>query len=121
MNPRTKAKATLQPRFRVMLKGNIGLGPGKAELLDLIQQTGSISEAASRMGMSYMRAWTLVKTMNDCFREPLIATARGGSHRGGATLTETGLQALRLYRQLEKDTEVAARPTWTELRRLMKE
>jgi molybdate transport system regulatory protein len=48
--------------------------------------------------MSYMRAWTLIKTTNACFREPLGVASRGGKERGGAVLTETGRKVFGLYR-----------------------
>ena len=51
------------PRLRVLLGNSIAIGPGKAELLRLIEQTGSIAAAARKMGMSYRRAWNLVNTM----------------------------------------------------------
>lgn len=77
------------------------MGPGKADLLEAIERSGSISAAARRMGMSYKRAWDLVDTMNRCFREPLVATATGGSHGGGAQVTEFGFEVLRRYREIE--------------------
>ncbi|HZL12964.1 MAG TPA: hypothetical protein VFC85_02370, partial [Verrucomicrobiae bacterium] len=58
----------LQTRLRITLKKEIAFGPGKAELLRLVDETGSIGKAAARMKMSYMRAWTLVQTMNRCFK-----------------------------------------------------
>ncbi len=66
----------LRPRMRVLCGGDIALGPGKVDLLALVGQTGSIREAAERMGMSYMRAWKLIKTMNACFKEPLVKAER---------------------------------------------
>lgn len=84
-------------------------GPGKAELLERIQETGSISEAAKTMAMSYMRAWQLVKSMNNAWTEPLVTTTRGGSKRGGTVITATGLEVLRLYRELEAATEIATK------------
>ncbi|MCX7628420.1 MAG: LysR family transcriptional regulator [Methylophilaceae bacterium] len=77
------------------------MGPGKADLLEAIQRTGSISAAARDMGMSYRRAWDLVDTMNRCFIQPLVVTAAGGSHGGGAEVTDFGLDVLRRYRELE--------------------
>lgn len=77
------------------------IGPGKADLLEAIAASGSISAAARQMGMSYKRAWDLVDIMNRCFREPLVATATGGSHGGGAQVTSFGLNVLQLYRDLE--------------------
>jgi molybdate transport system regulatory protein len=76
------------------------MGPGKADLLDAIRQTGSISAAARSLGMSYRRAWLLVETMNRCFREPLVTTLAGGRHGGGTQLTAMGVQVLRRYREL---------------------
>jgi len=68
----------IQPRLRVRAGDEIALGPGKVELLGFVRETGSIAEAAKQMGMSYMRAWTLIKTMNACFKEPLVEAVRGG-------------------------------------------
>lgn len=76
------------------------MGPGKADLLDAIERSGSISAAARQMGMSYKRAWDLVDTMNRSFREPLVLTATGGSHGGGAQVSEFGHEVLRRYREL---------------------
>jgi molybdate transport system regulatory protein len=102
---------SLRLRFRVMRGSEIAFGPGKAELLALIGQTGSINQAAKRMGMSYMRAWSLVQTMNRCFKGPLVLAAHGGPGGGGAKLTEAGRQMLSLYRQLETKASAATRAT----------
>ena len=97
-----KGTVKLMPRLRVFLAEEIALGPGKADLLTLIDEIGSIREAAKRMNMSYMRAWRLIQTMNACFREPLVVAERGGNVRGGAQLSKTGAKALALYRQMEQ-------------------
>jgi len=73
------------------------LGPGKAELLQRIGETGSIAAAGRQMQMSYKRAWSLVEEMNAAFREPLVSSARGGAGGGGAQVTETGQEVLRRY------------------------
>ena len=107
MNPAPNAKSTCSLRFRILAGHEIALGPGKAELLRLIQDTGSISEAARRMKMSYMRAWSLIQTMNRCFREPVVVTERGGKQRGGAQLTPTGAHLLKLYQKMESECAAA--------------
>lgn len=95
-----------QPMHRLDLKirlhcgADIAIGPGKADLLEAIRQTGSISAAARSLGMSYRRAWLLVETMNRCFKEPLVTTLAGGRQGGGSQLTEMGGQVLRRYREL---------------------
>jgi molybdate transport system regulatory protein len=83
------------------------LGPGKAELLRRIAETGSITAAAKAMGMSYRRAWLLVDTMNRCFRAPLVA-ARPGRGSGGARVTRDGERILDLYEALLKGVDAAA-------------
>ena len=110
----------LRPRLRVVWREEIALGPGKVELLRFVAESGSIREAADRMGMSYMRAWTLIRTMNACFKEPLVEAARGGSEHGGATLSETGKRALKLYEQMEKDCLAATKAKWAKLKSLLR-
>jgi molybdate transport system regulatory protein len=95
--------------FRIYFGDEIALGPGKAELLEHISETGSISEAARRMDMSYNRAWLLVRTMNLCFKEPLVMATRGGDSHGGAQLTRTGTRVLGLYQKLESRVLAATR------------
>ncbi len=84
------------------------LGPGKAELLARIAETGSIAAAGRQMGMSYKRAWMLVEEMNAAFRVPLVSSTRGGSGGGGARLTDAGAEVLRLYRDIVKAARDAA-------------
>ena len=77
------------------------LGPGKADLLERIRDTGSIAAAGRQMNMSYKRAWMLVEAMNATFRDPLVNSTRGGPNGGGARLTEAGQTVLAQYRSLQ--------------------
>lgn len=77
------------------------MGPGKADLLDAIEREGSISAAGRSMGMSYRRTWLLVDTMNRCWQGPLVESAAGGSHGGGAKVTDLGRDVLMHYRVLQ--------------------
>ena len=96
-----------EPRVRILLGSVIAMGPGKADLLDAIEAEGSISAAARRMGMSYRRAWLLVDTMNQSFREPLVETAAGGKGGGGARVTGFGRDMLARYREMEAKARAA--------------
>lgn len=117
---RSAARNTLRPRLRVHHGQEIALGPGKVDLLEAIESTGTISGAARRLGMSYMRAWTLVRTMNRCFRRPLVGARRGGARHGATGLTPAGRAALALYRRMERDTERAVAGAWRRLKRSLK-
>ncbi len=110
-------KPRLQAKVRLQLGGDIALGPGKAELLQHIDDTGSISAAARRMGMSYRRAWLLVETMNQCFEAPLVETAQGGKGGGGAQVSSLGHEVLAIYRTLT--AELDAHPALLKLSTLL--
>jgi len=95
-------------RIRLVMGGGTMIGPGKADLLEGIRETGSIAAAGRRMGMSYKRAWGLVEGMNATYREPLVSTARGGAAHGGASLTRLGVVVLDAYRRMEAKATSAA-------------
>ncbi len=97
----TPPDQTARLQLRLFFAHGAMLGPGKAELLEHIRDTGSISAAGRAMEMSYKRAWMLVDAMNAAFTAPLVESARGGAGGGGAQVTEVGLEVLRLYRALQ--------------------
>jgi molybdate transport system regulatory protein len=117
---KTKSQVLLLPRLRIVTRKKIAFGPGKAELLTLIAETGSIGDAAKQMKMSYMRAWSLVQTMNKCFKESLVETAHGGNDRGGAKLTATGKSVLKLYRQMEAASLKSVKRNWQSFQKLLR-
>ncbi len=101
--------------LRVILRKGSAFGPGKAELLEHIRDSGSIAAAGRRMRMSYTRAWSLVEAMNRDFAAPLVHSAKGGAERGGAVLTALGEDVLRRYRRIQASS---ARAVAAELRAL---
>jgi molybdate transport system regulatory protein len=116
----SKAAPSLKPRFRVVCGKEVAFGPGKMELLALLVKTGSLNKAARRLDMSYMRAWTLVKTMNECFREPVAVASRGGKHGGGMNVTPAGRRALALYQDIEDTALKSTRPLWGRLQEMLR-
>jgi molybdate transport system regulatory protein len=92
-------KASAQIRLR--LREGVAFGPGKAQLLEGIRDTGSIAAAGRSMSMSYSRAWGLVEAMNSEFRAPLVSSAKGGASHGGAALTPLGEAVLARFRRME--------------------
>lgn len=120
MPRKTRHTAATGARLRVLLGASIAIGPGRAELLDAIGRTGSISAAAREMDMSYRRAWLLVEATNAAFVAPLVATATGGSGGGGAQLTDFGAMVLERYRQMERKAAAAIAAEFTDFRALLK-
>lgn len=102
--PTKRTDVSVWLHLRVTLDRDVAIGPGKADLLEGIADTGSIAAAGRRMGMSYKRAWLLVDTMNRCFRGVLVEAAKGGPAGGGARLTPLGAEVLAAYRRMQART-----------------
>lgn len=97
-------------RFRIDFSKNSHVGPGKIDLLEAIRESGSLSQAARDLGMSYRYAWLLVDSMKSAFREPVTLATMGGKGGGGVSLTAFGEALVASYRALERDiAEAAAR------------
>lgn len=113
-----KNPATARLHLRVTLAPGVALGPGKADLLAGIRQTGSIAAAGRAMRMSYKRAWQLVEELNGSFREPLVEASKGGPGGGGARLTRTGEDVLSRYSRMREAAAKAVATDLAALRRL---
>ncbi len=98
---RSSSNGELKPQLRISFRKSIAMGPGKADLLEAIAASGSISAAARKLSMSYRRAWLLVDTMNGCFKSPLVETLTGGARGGGAQVTVLGHDVVKRYREME--------------------
>jgi len=97
----------IKTNLRLTFPGGAPLSHGKAELMELIRETGSIRQAAQRMDMSYRRAWLLADELNRMFREPVISTKHGGKSGGGAGLTTFGEALLARFRSMEAKTQAS--------------
>jgi len=94
------------------------LGPGKARLLELIEETGSIRAAASKIKMSYRRAWLLVQDIEKIFGGPVLDKKTGGKSGGGASLNSRGRDIVRHYRTAERRTARAIKAEMEALSKL---
>ena len=88
-------------RVRVDFYDRCSVGTGKIRLLEAVERTGSLSQAAREIAMSYRRAWLLIDSMNTEFDTPVISATVGGSGGGGAKLTSFGREMISAYRALE--------------------
>src|SRR5579864_1548233 len=97
-----------QLALHIDLASEARIGPGKIRLLELVDQTGSISAAGRAYRMTYRQAWTTLDELNRAFRSPVITAAPGGRHGGGARLTELGREVIRRFRELEVEANSLA-------------
>lgn len=81
------------------------LGKGRVELLEKIKATGSITNAAMEMSMSYRQAWQMVKEMNERSNLPLVEKHLGGKSGGGANVTKAGELAIKTFKEFEKNVK----------------
>lgn len=88
-------------RLRIYFGNALAIGPGRIELLEGIQRSGSLAQAARDMDMSYRRAWLLMQSLNESLNSPATAAAKGGRHGGGASLTPTGIALIDVYRKMQ--------------------
>jgi molybdate transport system regulatory protein len=113
MSKRTPRSASTQKKGAPLLRGRIwidvrgvaAITEAGADLLEQIEATGSLSEAARRLRFSYRRAWMLLDAMNRRWPGPLVTTAIGGKRGGGAKLTPRGRAVLSAYRYLQVQLE----------------
>jgi molybdate transport system regulatory protein len=113
--------SAIKVRLRVTRGEEDAFGPGKAQLLESLIETGSLNRTASAMKMSYVKALALARAMNEHFREPLIELTRGGKQGGGTQVTDAGRKVLAEYQAMREASEAAALPAWRRLRRLVKD
>jgi molybdate transport system regulatory protein len=77
-------------------------GPGPVELLERINETGSINAAAKQMKMSYKKAWELVNTLNQQMKTPVVIPQTGGEKGGGSTLTAEAIRLIAYHREMRQ-------------------
>ncbi len=97
-----KAAEKTSLHLRIDFGAGRSIGPGKIRLLELINETGSISAAGRALEMSYRQAWLLVDELNRMFAKPVVSAQTGGGGGGGTIVTETGNDIVRLYREMER-------------------
>lgn len=99
------SKASVNGRLWLRFGDAGSVGHGRVELLARIHATGSISQAARDMGMSYKAAWDVVESMNNLSEDALVERSAGGRHGGGTRLTDRGLRLIEVYRAVEAQFE----------------
>ena len=88
-------------KIRIQVNENFNIGPGKVALLESIVSNGSISSAARNLGMSYRKAWKLIKEINDASYKNIVVTNTGGKGIGGARVSEEGKKFIKSFRKIE--------------------
>jgi molybdate transport system regulatory protein len=100
--------ATVAVRLRIDIGADCSIGPGKIALLEQIERSGSLSEAARVLKMSYRRAWLLLEDLNRTLGQPVTTASVGGAGGGGAHITAFGRHVTAVFREIEAATVATA-------------
>jgi molybdate transport system regulatory protein len=96
------ATFTVKGSIWIECNGSRFFGPGPVELLERIDNTGSINQAAKQMQMSYKKAWEIIHRLNANAAVPLVETNQGGKHGGGSTISKEAREMIAFYRQMRE-------------------
>ena len=104
----------VKANFWVEKDGKVVLSRWRVALLQAIDETGSISAAAVRMGIPYRRAWDKVHECEERLGVKLLATQTGGSGGGGARLTPEGADCVKRFQQFSQGLDDLIKYRFTE-------
>lgn len=90
-------------------------GKGKTDILDQIEQEGSIAKAAEKMGLNYKKAWTHIKILQNNISDELVISTKGRGPGSGTQLTPKAKELIENYRKLQKEIEEFADKRFQEL------
>ena len=79
------------------------LGGNRIQLLEQIDQLGSISKAAKAVGISYKTAWDTINTINNLAEKPLVDRLAGGRGGGGTNLTAEGKKVITQFNTIQDE------------------
>ncbi len=102
--PRVRT-ATPKVKVWVVFGGRVKFGDGRAQLLELIDQVGSLKEAVARIGMSYRAAWGYLRELETAAGFKFLERTRGAGPRSGARLTGDAKQFLERYRRFRRSVD----------------
>jgi molybdate transport system regulatory protein len=97
----------LEPRIKLWVEkdGHLVLSDYRVRILELVQETGSLAQAAERLGLSYRRAWGKVREIERNLGLSLVESEVGGAGGGGSTLTVDGERLVALYERFRRRME----------------
>lgn len=93
----TGIQLELKSKFWIEVNGIKFFGPGPLQLLKLIEETGSINQAAKKMQMSYKKAWEIVNRLNETTGHQFVLTSAGGKNGGGSAISGKAREMIEKY------------------------
>ena len=93
---------------------NLIFGGGKTQILELIDETGSISEASKKAGMNYKKAWSHIKILQEYIDDELVIVTKGRGS-GGTMLTPKAKELVENFKKLKLEVKKFSEDRFNEL------
>lgn len=93
---------------------NLVFGGGKTQILELIDETGSISEASKKAGMNYKKAWSHIKILQEYIDDELVIVNKG-RNSGGTILTPKAKELVENFKKLRAEVKEFSSKKFDEL------
>ena len=93
---------------------NLVFGGGKTQMLELIDETGSISEASKKAGMNYKKAWSHIKILQEYIDDELVIVNKG-RNSGGTVLTPKAKELVEKFKLFRKEVKEFSENKFNEL------
>lgn len=72
-------------------------GDGKWKILKAIDETGSLTSACEKLGITYRRTWNDLKSIEKKLGFSLLEKTRGGAEGGSTVLTQEGIKLIHAF------------------------
>ena len=112
-----KGRDIVKSKIKVWIEDseeNLVFGGGKTQILELIDETGSISEASKRAGMNYKKAWSHIKILQEYIDDELVIVNKG-RNSGGTTLTPKAKELVEKFKTFRHEVREFSENRFNEL------
>jgi molybdate transport system regulatory protein len=100
-------RVSVKCKVWVVFGEHVKMGDGRARLLELIDELGSIKKAVSGFGMSYRNAWGYLQELEKAAGFKMLERTPGGGPQGGTRLTRAGKQFLKRYWRFRRGVDTS--------------
>ncbi len=111
---RVMEKFNFNCKMWLELNGEKVFGDGPCDILQRVERTGSLRQAAAEINMSYSQAWRLIRSLEKELDAPLLIKRAGGERGGGSQLTPQAGELIQSYQSFRKAARLALRQIFHE-------
>ena len=107
MTNRQTARSDITATLSLKRGAAARVGLERIALVEAVDDLGSITAAAKRLGLSYQGAWDALQALNNLFDAPLVEAAPGGRTGGAAKVTVRGRAVIDAFHRVQGEIDAA--------------